>query len=211
MVDPTGATYIADHMTEQIGDILAQHYAQTFSWIDRVHGVVERLPVKQAEGPDSFYPASLAFYPEPDVDEACKPGVLTYVVPDAKYTALMHFEDLGAKPTKKVTGGEILTGRLMAVNWWNYSKIGVQPVGRLQAAMISAIPDEITVPGVGVAKISLNNVPPKRPSPWSAYSFPESTKQYLRSPYGHCAIVINYTIAIRYGCTPEIVINPSPC
>jgi len=139
---------------------------------------------------DRIFPACRQVYLK---GELCEPSE-TYkeLAPNDKYKAIVYFEDLGTKRTKKLSSGELMLTTLRLVAWLQlHESCNNRIVGKTKddiiAEIINVVSGYILEPS-GI--VTIESIEPPRPTPFERFTYDETRTQYLISPYDYFSLKV---------------------
>lgn len=175
---------------------------QDFSYVEKLAGMVRSITYERAGGKVTIPVASSV----EDVLQ-CGDSTLQEMIPDERYKAIVYFEDMGAVPVKSRTRGTSWTSKIRCVCWLNTARLGgnVNVGDAVLQQFVHALQSSLynSGPFIGV-RHRIAGVATKGPSLFSAYTYPDSKRQYLLQPFDAFGIDIETELRIKPGCEPEV-------
>lgn len=195
-------------MNSRIASILKDRIAE-FSYVDKVAGLVRTIEYERAGEKIKIPVAS-------DVEDAlaCDDSTLRDMVPDSSYQAIVYFEDRGFVPIRSRTRGLSYQSRLRLVCWVNTAKFNSDPDAaakieqQFHLAMSSGTYNFGPFAGV---RHSVEGVAQRGHSIFSAYTYPDSARQYLLPPFDAFAIDVLTTLRVLRGCEDQVTVGNDEC
>lgn len=195
-------------MNSRIASILKDRIAE-FSYVDKVAGLVRTIEYQRAGEVIKIPVAS-------DVEDAlaCDDSMLREMVPNSSYQAIVYFEDRGFVPIRSRTRGLSYQSRLRLVCWVNGAKFGGDPdaAAKIEQQFLLAMSSGTYNfgPFAGV-RHSVEGVAQKGHAIFSAYTYPDSARQYLLPPYDAFAIDVLTILRVLRGCEDQVTLGNDEC
>lgn len=195
-------------MNSRIASILKDRIAE-FSYVDKVAGLVRTIEYERAGEVIKIPVAS-------DVEDAlaCDDSMLREMVPNSSYQAIVYFEDRGFVPIRSRTRGLSYQSRLRLVCWVNGAKFSGDPdaAAKIEQQFHLALSSGTYNfgPFAGV-RHSVEGVAQKGHAIFSAYTYPDSARQYLLPPYDAFAIDVLTTLRVLRGCEDQVTVGNDEC
>lgn len=199
-------------MNDRISNILAQHFS-TLDFLSKTSGCVSVLHLKIQDKIKKI-PASMIVYEsgEEGVKICANNEDYFDLIPKSEETGILYFEDKGSKVTTRNKRTCTWQGKMLAVCWLNLQKIGRKQPGELLESFLGHVPIEITKTGqIYGGKIFVDQIAPKRPSPFDKYDYSESETQFLMFPFDYFSVELSYTVIASRGCSTNMIIEPINC
>lgn len=182
---------------------------EALSYVDRVAGLVRPITYEREEGKVTIPVALDGTTPD------CSPEQMQDMVPDERYACMVYFEDRGGiQRTQHRTRGISFSAKLRLVCWVNTQKFASDPMAtdRIQQQMVAALQ---TMPYnwgtlVGIREV-VEGIPQRGSGLFSAYTYPESARQYLMAPFDAFAIDIAVEFRLSKGCDPDVELQDDAC
>lgn len=187
-----------------MNSIISESLARCLSakeYIGRAAGCVHEIREK-VNGVNKRYPASRVVFENAN-ERVCEIGDYRDLIPNSNTASILYFDDLGAKLVNKLGRREMWKGELRLICWINTKKTEYTPEEILND-VLDNIPEDIPQTGrIHGGKIKVDYVEPKRPSPFSKYTYDEERRQYLTHPYHYFSLRLHYTTVGAKGCNSE--------
>lgn len=213
-------------MNEKISDLIARHISH-LPFLSKVAGCVQELKYKQKGVAKEIkipiasvvYTSSTDFSGRLNLDESaviepkyCEVSEQNKdLVPNSKETGIAYFEDGGYKRIDGNKRTNVFEGDLTLVVWLNMKKIGDYSITEICKSLLSQLPSQLNDETFQSAKITIEAVKPKRPSPFEKYTYNEAEKQYLNFPFDYFAVKIKHVVRVSKNCSSNIILNPQEC
>lgn len=187
-------------MNAAIAELLRDRIS-AFSYVDKIAGLVRPITFQRA-GKEITIPVGI------DVTDPleCSEDTQLALVPDERYGVIVYFEDRGAG-VEKEGGRERQVSNLRLVCWVNTMKLNgdATAAGRIMQEFKGAISGSF-YNSAGYLRIfhKVSGYPPKGPSLFSPYTYPEGVRQYLLPPFDAFAIDIRTTYMVDASCIVPI-------
>jgi hypothetical protein len=175
---------------------------QGFSYVEKLAGLVRSVSFERA-GKTIVLPVGA----DVQAPLQCGDAEILDLVPDERYGVIVFFEDRGLVPVKSRTRGLSWTSSLRLVCWVNTAKLGgdVNAGDKVMQQFLQAInhgPYNVD-PFIGV-RHRTTGVAAKGATIFGAYTFPDSSRQYLLYPFDAFALEIATEFRVKAGCEPEV-------
>ena len=195
-------------MIHRIATILKDRISQ-FTYVDRLAGMVRLVKYERSGGVIAI-PVAI----DAEADLACDDSQHRDMVPDQAYGCMVYFEDRGVVRTTSRTRGVSFTARLRLVCWVNAQKFGSDPTAasKIQAQFLGAIEGSPynSGPFIGL-RHQVEGYPQAGHGIFSAYTYPEASRQYLLPPYDAFAIDIATSVRVKPGCEDDVTVSDDAC
>lgn len=182
--------------------LLLKDRISQFAYVDKLGGLVRSVSFERA-GKTIVLPVGA------DVQDPlqCGDAEILDLVPDERYGVIVFFEDRGLVPIKSRTRGLSWTSSLRLVCWVNTAKLGgdANAGDKVMQQFLQAInhgPYNVD-PFIGV-RHRTTGVAAKGATIFGAYTFPDSSRQYLLYPFDAFALEIATEFRVKAGCEPEV-------
>lgn len=195
-------------MNSRIASLLKDRIAE-FSYVDKVAGLVRTIEYERA-GEVIKIPVAT------DVEDAlaCDDSSLRDMVPDSSYQAIVYFEDRGFVPIRSRTRGLSYQSRLRLVCWVNTEKFNSDPdaAAKIEQQFHLALTSNTYNfgPFAGV-RHTVEGSAQRGHSIFSAYTYPDSARQYLMPPFDAFAIDVLTTLRVLRGCEDQVTVGNDEC
>lgn len=175
---------------------------QPFSYVEKLAGLVRAVSFERS-GKVVVIPVGAGV----EDPLQCGDAELLDLVPDERYGVIVFFEDRGLVPVRSRTRGLSWTSNLRMVCWVNTTKLGgdLNAGDKVMQQFLQAInhgPYNVE-PFIGV-RHRTTGVAAKGATIFGAYTFPESTRQYLLYPFDAFALDIATEFRVKAGCEPVV-------
>ena len=189
--------------------LLLKDRISQFTYVDKLAGMVRAITRERAGGTMTI-PVDIAV----DAPLACPDEEISDLVPNEGYGCIVYFEDKGLRRIQSRTRGVSFESRLRLVCWVNTAKFSGDnyAADRIMEQFIVALQDVPTNEGpfIGV-RHQVESVPERGKGLFGAYTYPESSAQYLLYPFDAFAIDIVTALRIRPGCEDQVTPGGVEC
>ena len=196
-------------MNARIAAILKDRISQ-FTYVDRIAGMVRTAQMERA-GQVVKLPVAI----DVDDDLACDASTLRDMVPDEAYACMVYFEDRGFQRITSRTRGTSFRSSIRLVCWVNTAKFGGDHMAgeRIMQQFLSEVhqPGPVNTDTLVGLRTTAETSPEHGGGLFSAYTYPESSRQYLLWPFDAFAIDIAAEYRLRPGCEEEPVPGNDSC
>jgi hypothetical protein len=196
-------------MNASIAELLKARIADAFPQVDKLAGMVRALE-RDVEGGTFRFPVGIL------VEDAlsCDDSEQRDMIPDAKYAAIVYFEDGGITSERSRTRGIAFTSRLRLICWVNTTKFGGDPFTADKLAQnfsttLKRGPYN-TGPFIGV-RHGISGQPIRGFGLFGQYNYPQSARQYLAPPYDAFGLDLITEFRIKAGCEDQIPTGDADC
>lgn len=189
--------------------LLLKDRISQFAYVDRLAGMVRLVKYERSGGVIAI-PVAI----DAEADLACDDSQQRDMVPDQAYGCMVYFEDRGVVRTTSRTRGVSFTARLRLVCWVNTQKFGSDPTAasKIQAQFLGAIEGGPynSGPFIGL-RHQVEGYPQSGHGIFSAYTYPEASRQYLMPPFDAFAIDIATSVRVKPGCEDDVTVSDDAC
>lgn len=196
-------------MNARIAAILKDRLSQ-FTYVDRIAGMVRTAQMERA-GQVVKLPVAI----DVDDDLACDASTLRDMVPDERYACMVYFEDRGFQRITSRTRGTSFRSSIRMVCWVNTAKFGGDPMAgeRIMQQFLAEVhqPGPVNTDTLVGLRTTAETSPERGGGLFGAYTYPESSRQYLLWPFDAFAIDIAAEYRLRPGCEEEPVPGDDSC
>lgn len=195
-------------MNAMIATLLKDRISQ-FTYVDKLAGLVRAVKREQEGGVITLPVAA-------DVDDAlaCDDSTLRDMVPDDRYACMVYFEDRGTAREQTRTRGISYRSQLRLVCWINTAKFGgdIAAADRIAQHFGGAIKSGPYNDGPFIGlRHDVEGMPQRGAGIFSAYTYPDSARQYLMWPYDAFAIDISTEFRVKAGCEDQVTPADDAC
>ncbi len=195
-------------MNRRIAALLKDRISE-YTYVDRLAGMVRTVKYER-NGSVVIIPVAT----DSEADLACDDSQVQDMVPDERYGCMVYFEDRGVTRTQSRTRGVSFVCRLRLVCWVNAQKFGNDPeaASKILSQFVGTMEHGPynSGPFVG-ARHRVEGIPQSGHGIFSAYTYPESARQYLMPPFDAFAIDIATEVRIKPGCQDEVESDDEAC
>jgi hypothetical protein len=189
--------------------LLLKDRISQFTYVDRLAGMV-RAVTKERAGASITIPVDIGV----DDPWACGDSEITDMVPNDAYKCIVYFEDRGLRRVQNRTRGISFESRLRLVCWVNTAKFSNDnyAADRIMEEFVTDLNTGVYNDGpfMGV-RHTTESVPERGKALFSAYTYPDSARQYLLFPFDAFALDIVTTMRIRPGCEDQVTPGSDEC
>ena len=195
-------------MNARIAAILKDRVSE-YTYVDRLAGMVRTVKYER-NGSVIIIPVAT----DAEADLACDDSQVQDMVPDERYGCMVYFEDRGVTRIQSRTRGVSFVSRLRLVCWVNTQKFGNDPeaASKILSQFVGTMEHGPynSGPFVGV-RHRVEGIPQSGHGIFSAYTYPEATRQHLMPPFDAFAIDIATEVRIKPGCQDEVTTEDDAC
>ena len=189
--------------------LLLKDRISQFTYVDKLAGLVRAVTYERAGGTITI-PVDIGV----DDPLACGDAEVSDLVPNEGYKCIVYFEDRGLRRIQSRTRGISFESRLRLVCWVNTAKFSGDnyAADRIMEQFIGSLQDVPTNEGpfIGV-RHQVETIPECGKSLFSAYTYPDTARQYLLFPFDAFALDIVTTMRIRPGCEDQVTPGSDEC
>lgn len=189
--------------------LLLKDRISQFTYVDRLAGMV-RAVTKERAGASITIPVDIGV----DDPWACGDSEITDMVPNDAYKCIVYFEDRGLRRVQNRTRGISFESRLRLVCWVNTAKFSNDnyAADRIMEEFVADLNTGVYNDGPFIGlRHTTESVPERGKALFSAYTYPDSARQYLLFPFDAFAIDIVTTMRIRPGCEDQVTPGSDEC
>ena len=198
---------IRDLTNELASKLVGVPYAEV------IGGLANVLEYGEEEGRTKRMPYTEDIY----VNDDCKVGKTTALVPNSRKKGVIYFEDRGTTFTGRTAHGFTYRSDFRLVLWYNRVAIFGDKNASTTAAIASDLLRKINAGkthNLGFfARLSLipQTFKERDKSIFSPYTYSEKETQYLMPPFDYFAIDFKATYSVSANCINELELNPEIC